>query len=89
MSMEVYTLSYLISIHPPRGGWDLRRSVDSTALPISIHPPRGGWDSSGARTASTATDFNPPTPWGVGLRTWYSVELNHDISIHPPRGGWD
>ena len=34
----------LISIHPPRGGWDqsLRRNI--AVRHISIHPPRGGWD---------------------------------------------
>ena len=34
-------------------------------------------------------DFNPPTPWGVGLTLSVSLISLIWISIHPPRGGWD
>ena len=34
----------LISIHPPREGWDVDAIGGFNVLPISIHPPREGWD---------------------------------------------
>ena len=35
----------LISIHPPREGWDLDETVGPENWQrISIHPPREGWD---------------------------------------------
>ena len=35
---------FLISIHPPREGWDFQLDVFDIAIFISIHPPREGWD---------------------------------------------
>ena len=35
------------------------------------------------------SDFNPPTPWGVGPPGTHFQTGVADISIHPPRGGWD
>ena len=34
----------LISIHPPREGWDKSQRKDKQVFKISIHPPREGWD---------------------------------------------
>ena len=35
----------LISIHPPREGWDyLSALADDLGVAISTHPPREGWD---------------------------------------------
>ena len=34
----------MISIHPPRVGWDLEYCHKSHPSIISIHPPRVGWD---------------------------------------------
>ena len=35
----------MISIHPPRAGWDMYPPMDAKTLDgISIHPPRAGWD---------------------------------------------
>ena len=34
----------LISIHPPREGWDYILAQQAMAQAISIHPPREGWD---------------------------------------------
>ena len=35
------------------------------------------------------TNFNPPTPWGVGPEEDRALAAVILISIHPPRGGWD
>ena len=46
---------YLISIHPPRAGWDawmrICRMKHST---ISIHPPRAGWDSKSSQNMTVS-----------------------------------
>ena len=55
-----------ISIHPPRGGWDIGGNLNATLVFISIHPPRGGWDDRLGWTGQRSCYFNPPTPWGVG-----------------------
>ena len=37
----------IISIHPPRVGWDAgAMTVEKEGKDISIHPPRVGWDES-------------------------------------------
>ena len=56
----------VISIHPPRGGWDVNPEFLRECLIISIHPPRGGWDQQGDQDVTEEGYFNPPTPWGVG-----------------------
>ena len=38
------TNNQMISIHPPRAGWDFRHNVVIQIANISIHPPRAGWD---------------------------------------------
>ncbi len=35
----------MISIHPPRMGWDRCTTWATKTAAISIHPPRMGWDS--------------------------------------------
>ena len=35
----------MISIHPPREGWDYMLVTNNQGDTISIHPPREGWDS--------------------------------------------
>ena len=79
----------LISIHPPRGGWDQGIGACRLGGDISIHPPRGGWDSRVGRCTVFRSNFNPPTPWGVGLGEISNFRAFIQISIHPPRGGWD
>ena len=37
----------LISIHPPRAGWDKTPVIATVNSQISIHPPRAGWDRIG------------------------------------------
>ena len=49
------------------GGAELDVAVLPVGL-ISIHPPRGGWDSLSVTRVSPSSNFNPPTPWGVGPR---------------------
>ena len=42
---QLVTILYrLISIHPPRVGWDASMPKNSPITNISIHPPRVGWD---------------------------------------------
>ncbi len=78
---------------------------------ISIHPPRVGWDASTTKVSTYRSNFNSPTPCGVGLPagiiwpTWSRFQSTHpvwggtrtgkrsrtrrSISTHPPRVGWD
>ena len=98
------------STHPARGGTGVQ-NVDSLDAMISIHPPRTGWDSSASTADFRASNFNPPTPHGVGLSdgtglchaSYFNPPTPHGvgrrrkpawekpkrISIHPPRTGWD
>ena len=57
-----------ISIHPLRGEWDARYPVENVSYFSfqSTHSVGSGTDTIGRRLH--ANDFNPPTPWGVGLR---------------------
>ena len=55
-----------ISIHPPRVGWDHSAVAQDLVCGISIHPPRVGWDGRSRTAHRTTSDFNPPTPCGVG-----------------------
>ena len=54
----------MISIHPPREGWDLPVCLEGFPLHIqfqSTHPVRGGtWMSRSC--PGMLCDFNPPTP---------------------------
>ena len=53
----------LISIHPPREGWDDVRLQFAKMEKISIHPPREGWDTFfSVHTVVPSGHFNPPTP---------------------------
>ena len=55
-----------ISIHPLRGEWDIDTLDAFEYSFISIHPLRGEWDKASFSDTLTLSDFNPPTPWGVG-----------------------
>ena len=79
-----------ISIHPPRGGWDLGGQIAVVfGGGISIHPPRGGWDLTKTDYDRLQANFNPPTPWGVGHDGEAKAgPLNLFQSTHPA-GGWD
>ena len=57
---------WFISIHPPRVGWDVIFWVIKRMGGISIHPPRVGWDTTVPHELVNHTNFNPPTPCGVG-----------------------
>ena len=78
-----------ISIHPLRGEWDKKAiEADGTEL-ISIHPLRGEWDAPiNVISSPYFTNFNPPTPWGVG-RVLDSVQkrLNRFQSTHSVGSG--
>ena len=76
------------STHPVRGGTTNSITIRRMKR-ISIHPPRAGWDYGKSNQQDTDTDFNPPTPCGVGLLQDCSWFYGLDISIHPPRAGWD
>ena len=80
----------VISIHPPRVGWDREFKDMDVDVHNSIHPPRVGWDFlAGAPLPKPYfISIHPPrvgwdvTPTGLAA----SAAL---ISIHPPRVGWD
>ena len=56
-----------ISIHPPRGGWDLVNArTAAEAVEFQSTHPVGGGTGLHPRRLSAARNFNPPTPWGVG-----------------------
>ena len=56
------------STHPARGG-TFSAWPATARFYISIHPPRTGWDLRSVQSGITVdTDFNPPTPHGVGRR---------------------
>ena len=76
------------STHPVGGGTSLING-HFAEVTISIHPPRGGWDYATHRSNLHHENFNPPTPWGVGLSMDLYQMVIKLISIHPPRGGWD
>ena len=77
-----------ISIHPPRVGWD-RSHTDKVIDPgISIHPPRVGWDDDGLHLLPRHSDFNPPTPCGVGHEALHHAYAQVTFqSTHPVWGG--
>ena len=77
-----------ISIHPPRAGWDLTTREVIKVIKISIHPPRAGWDSRIWTNGGNGSNFNPPTPCGVGpyCVTPYTGSSRFQ-STHPVRGG--
>ena len=79
----------MISIHPPRVGWDqcvavprLCRNYFNPPTPCGV----GRHDDGGAYLD---VNFNPPTPCGVGRCRENEDKPAYDISIHPPRVGWD
>ena len=53
---------------------------------ISIHPLRGEWDVTVNRFAKLRTDFNPPTPWGVGLVAVIALAAIFDFNPPTPWG---
>ena len=79
----------IISIHPPRVGWDGRPKHPGGGQSISIHPPRVGWDGSRALTAESTRKFQSTHPgWGgtcVGSSAPSASALFQ--STHPGWGG--
>ena len=88
MRIEAVGLLSVISIHPPRAGWDYYAGQHFRELRISIHPPRAGWDSFPFPGKIWDTHFNPPTQCGVGhILDGHSAEGAQFQSTHPVRGG--
>ena len=71
-----------ISIHPLRGEWDVVVVGRAKAWVISIHPLRGEWDNADYVSDPYLLNFNPPTPWGVGLTQ--SSAAQHQSNFNPP-----
>ncbi len=77
------------STHPVWGGTPVMYSAVRMEG-ISIHPPRVGWDRPCTSRHKRKTDFNPPTPCGVGqARTAQGLTANAFQSAHPVWGGTD
>ena len=77
----------VISIHPPRVGWDLcGASFLSARWGISIHPPRVGWDQMRLWVVQETRNFNPPTPCGVGRYTPRSAARPGNFNPPTPCG---
>ena len=66
MCITVTKVLRYISIHPLRGEWDVSEPDKPLYTIISIHPLRGEWDWARSVEVTYNTNFNPPTPWGVG-----------------------
>ena len=79
----------IISIHPPREGWDANRTHIGIEICISIHPPREGWDWRTSESRQSSTKFQSTHPVRGGTSPEKYVALYGGISIHPPREGWD
>ena len=79
----------LISIHPPREGWD---SLDMSLLTSSwefqsTHPVRGGTYPLLCIQHNPGISIHPPREgWDGAL---VCAVIDDVISIHPPREGWD
>ena len=89
VGLAILNDSIIISIHPPRAGWD-DGSVYSPFADdvISIHPPRAGWDPrrTGCCELRRISIHPPRAGWDLSRP---SPSLIQRISIHPPRAGWD
>ena len=77
----------IISIHPPREGWD----PSSTYCPYgffgfqSTHTARGG-TSYHLWARLKTSDFNPPTPRGVGPAISFDSSMEANFNPPTPRG---
>ena len=85
-SCRITATTVPISIHPPRVGWDSRRSQRPNIQRISIHPPRVGWDLRFWPQRMWAFYFNPPTPCGVGLLPGVRHDIGDDFNPPTPCG---
>ena len=79
----------IISIHPPRAGWDGVEAAAFEIKEISIHPPRAGWDVMPRMTKFLVTKFQSTHPVRGGTTEMGITGTTAEISIHPPRAGWD
>ena len=78
-----------ISIHPPRGGWDVSNA--SMRMPILYFNPPTPWGVGQMFSAydSQVAGFQSTHPVGGGTYEDIPDTYVLIISIHPPRGGWD
>ena len=79
----------LISIHPPREGWDYRAGdgIHTKDIFQSTHPVRGGTGAISGALDLVKISIHPPREgWDPVLCI---VTPLIAISIHPPREGWD
>ena len=88
-AVKIATTDYnLISIHPPRAGWDPDRRPQAWEGGISIHPPRAGWDDYLFAKDDAADPFQSTHPVRGGTVFMYLSELTSLFqSTHPVRGG--
>ena len=73
------------STHPMWGG-TTGAPESSGARSISIHPPHVGWDESSPALPTSYSDFNPPTPCGVGLNNVFGDISGTDFNPPTPCG---
>ena len=79
----------LISIHPPRGGWD-RRMPAQAPCEVHFNPPTPwGVGPTGSGILGLLGTFQSTHPVGGGTVVLAHGVVEIFISIHPPRGGWD
>src|SRR5690625_2589923 len=78
-----------VSIHAPRVGARLARSICMVISPRGFNPraPRGGATRTARRHRLHRTGFNPRAPRGGATFWWRSVTVQVLVSIHAPRVG--
>ena len=83
------TWQRVISIHPPREGWDAvsRQRFRDDFVFQSTHPVRGGTVPGLMVCATYCISIHPPRE-GWDHRQRHICDMD-GISIHPPREGWD
>ena len=83
-----FDTSCVISIHPPRVGWDSASAPDRSSTNYFNPPTPCGVGQRLYRIQRTYLYFNPPTPCGVGRRalvkSWCAPSFQ---STHPVWGG--
>ena len=86
---DIHVIDPIISIHPPREGWDRdsRDIITGDKTFQSTHPVRGG--TAAAVPLITTRLFQSTHPVRGGTAITIDAETYEQISIHPPREGWD
>ena len=90
LHIHLRILLFIISIHPPRVGWDAKiGGLAAQKAKISIHPPRVGWDRTERCQRQRRSKFQSTHPvWGGTFTGQLYPRLVRGFqSTHPVWGG--